>query len=764
MTGPTIRATPMQEALWWVHQRARNKSVYNITWRMSCSRAPDLAALEIAWQAVVDRHDSLRTSLVLNEDVLELVALPELLVGVHRIEVDSEPSAELFELIAEEVHDQPMRLDQAPLARLAAVRIGDQHELLLIVHHVVSDGWGNQLMVSDLSEAYVAACQGRKPCFAEEAPSFLEYAASSPDRGKSLEYWTKTLDGGVATTVAADRHATGNAGSTVRYALSDDAMAGVAELTRTAMATPFVVALAALQIVLARGGAGPEVGVGVIAANRLSRRDLSLVGYTANLCMTTTTVTQQDTLLEVVTRARDAMWDMFVHQTVPYSVVYGALPEAAQRTLGETPPLLLDYLGQIGTGLFLGDIELTLQRSPNRTARTDLVVVMWDAGNGLMTELEYNTGRYDRSTVLGLMEDIDAVLSADVKTPLAGLNLLTRSIAGYVDHRADPVPAGRLPDTPITDQVSGVWQRVLGQPPVGPEEDFFAQGGRSLKVLQLASAIRAETGVDLDLSRWLNEPTPARLIEQIATTVPGGSSTLVVLRDGDGPHLHLLPGAGGGPHNYRALLDALPAHWRVTASQERGQYMSIAEMAEAYHADLDGLPDILGGWSMGGLIAFEIARVAPAPLVLLDPAPPIGYDNEYSWFDSFVAMTSAGLGVQVDVPRAGELNIAVLAAYLKLAGQDVPAALLAERWGIFQRHAKAVAGYLPESGVSAPALLVVAELLDSQVDQWRKLLGPTESMRLDTDHFGVLSAESVRTIATKLCAIPQHEGSAGGVS
>jgi thioesterase domain-containing protein len=178
-------------------------------------------------------------------------------------------------------------------------------------------------------------------------------------------------------------------------------------------------------------------------------------------------------------------------------------------------------------------------------------------------------------------------------------------------------------------------------------------------------------------------------------------------------------------------------------------------MAEAYRADLDGSPDVLCGWSMGGLIAFEIARAAPTPLVLLDPAPPIGYDPTDSRFGAFVAMTNAALGVHMDVPQAGDLNTAVLAAYLKHAGQDVPAAVLAEQWDIYQRHTNAVVDYVPESGVSAPALLVAAELLDVQLDQWRALLGPTETMRLDTDHFGLLSARSTPTIGRRLVSFTE---------
>jgi hypothetical protein len=438
----------MQEALWWVHQRAKNKSVYNITWRMACSHAPDLAALQVAWQAVVERHDALRTALVLGADGLELVTLPELTVDLQRIEVDAEPSEELFRLIAEEIQEQPMQLDQAPLGQLVVVRIGEQHELLLIVHHVASDGWGNQLLLSDLSHAYAAARQGLKPAFEEQAPSFLEYAAKTPDWRKSLEYWTKTLDGAVSATVVADRHTTGDAGATVRYALSDEAVAGLVELSRMTMATPFVATLAALQIVLARGGAGPDVAVGINVANRVTQQEQDLVGYTSNLCVTVATVTEQDTVLDVVTRARNTTWSVLAHQAVPYPVVFGALPEATQRTLEATSPVLLDYLGTIGSGLSLDDIDLTLYKAPNRVARSDIAVVIWEAGKGFMADLEYNVGRYDLSSVLGLIQDVDTVLSAGARTSVTDLDLRTRSTAGHIQHRAAPVAPEQLPETP----------------------------------------------------------------------------------------------------------------------------------------------------------------------------------------------------------------------------------------------------------------------------------------------------------------------------
>src|SRR5215471_2168333 len=105
----TIPATPMQESLWWVLQRARNKSVYNITWRLACDRPIDVDALEVAWQAMVARHEALRTSVVRIQDAVSMVVHPSAPARVQLVEaerLDRVDVERLLCLIAEEAQAQ----------------------------------------------------------------------------------------------------------------------------------------------------------------------------------------------------------------------------------------------------------------------------------------------------------------------------------------------------------------------------------------------------------------------------------------------------------------------------------------------------------------------------------------------------------------------------------------------------------------------------------------------------------------------------------
>lgn len=783
IAGP-VPASAMMEALWWVHHRAKNKSVYNLTWRLSCDQALDPDALAVAWQTVIDRHEATRGTLHQRAGVIELDIADHVDSSPEWVTIDdpgSVPATELVRLIAEEIHSRPFALDQAPLARLVGVTVGDQRELLVIFHHILVDGWGVQLLMADFSTAYVAALKGEKPVFDAEPPSLRDYvieshAARTDGRwDTSVKHWRDVLDGAVTTTVVADHHrytGTGGRGEMVRFALSDEAVDGIAALAKQYFTTPFVIILAALQAALGRGGGGPDVCTGIVSANRMTQDEQALVGYTANLMLSRTKVTGDDTVADIVERVRDDMWSSLAHQGVPFPVVYGGLTEEAQTRLRDAIPVLLNYLGPIGNGVRLGDVNLHLQLAPNKAARTDLGVGILESDGGYLIDCEYNSGRYERETPLRLFHDMDAILAvggADPTVRMSTFDIRTKSGPAYVEHQLTKEDIGgtEMPESAALNQVRQAWTEVLGTEPAGPDEDFFATGGRSLKVVQLMSTIEAETGVSLDVAKWLTEPTPRRAAEQISADDLGTDGTLIELRAGTGPHVHLLQGAGGSVQDYRELAAALPADWRITVSQERSPLTSVPEMAEAFRADIEQ-PDLLVGWSMGGQIAFELAAGYPGvPVAVLDSTPPLGYDPGDDFdelvYQTFAAAMAGSLNATLDGTPARvstgdpELSMCVLAAHLTAAaGQPVSASMLLDRWTTFHRHTKAVTSYVSSRTLDTPALIVGADLADYQLDQWSERFGQPRLLRVQADHYGLLRPPAITEIAEAIRQLQQE--------
>ncbi|GAB3157534.1 hypothetical protein GCM10027290_58740 [Micromonospora sonneratiae] len=779
----TIPATPMQESLWWVHQRARNKSVYNITWRLTGDRAIDPDALGVAWQTLVDRHEALRTSVVRPGDDVQMVVHPSVRAQVRRIEVDDPGAVEvdaLLRLIAEEVQEQETALDGESLARLTVVRVADRQELLLTVHHLVLDGWGMQLVTDELSTAYAAALAGRSPEFAAEPVPFRVYAAEqntqeARDRWRaSVDHWRTTLEGTVATTVAAangGEFLPGAPGRVIRYTFSAEACTAIAKLAARTYATPFAIFQGAMHIVLARGGAGADVAIGAVLANRMSPRDQALVGYTANLCISRANVPDTDRVVDVVTRARDNVWAMLTHQAVPYPVMFAVLSESTRRALTDDSPMGLSHLGPIGTGLRLGDVELTLQPSPNRAARADVSISTWEADDRYYAEIEFNTSRYSQETVELLLSDLDEVLvmcGEDPDRVVGTIDVRSRSAPAYVDHAqaGRPTAAQQLPESAGWQRVTALWSELLGEPPADADADFFGSGGNSLVLIRLASELEAATGVEIDVVDWLAEPTPSRLVAQLggdpaATQAKPAATTLVTLRDGSGPHVHMLHGAGGDPNDFREVAAALPGHWRITASREYEPLASVPAMARRYRDDLDaaGLrPDILCGWSMGGLVAYQMAAEDPKPpaVVLLDSPPPTGYEPgpEEEMFATFAGAFVGSVGGAAGlVPRTvgdPELRTRALAACLAAGGHAVSAGVLGERWRAYARHARMGEAYVGPEHVRVPALVVGADLRDTDMREWAQRLDTSRLLRVDADHYGVLRAGTAAQVAEEI--------------
>ena len=782
-----IPANPPMESLWWIHYRAKNKSVYNITWPLICDAPLDFAALRTAWQAVVDRNDSLRGSLHQRDGSVYMSVADHVDVEPEWIRIEdpgSTPAETLLQLIAEELHERPIALDQAPAGRLTYVTVGDLHELVLTIHHAIMDGWSIQLMMKEFSEAYATAAAGGTPTFDTEPVSLREFmldahAARTDGRwDESLKHWRDHLDGAMTTTLVADRHqytGTGNTGEILRFNFSKEAIDGAAAVAERFYVTPFTVILAALHVVLARGGAGPEVCTGMVAANRMTQQEQELIGYVANLVVARNTITDEHTFAAVVERTRDTMWGMLAHQQVPFSMVFGALTDSAQAMLRDNIPLIMTYYGPIGSGLRLGDVGLRIQRSPNRAARTDLGIGIWDSPDGFLIESEHNSGRYNRETVLRLFHDMDSALAtfgADPDQRVSILDVRTKAGPAVVEHELSSADLGTtvMPESAAIDQVRRAWTDVLGTEPVGPDEDFFATGGRSLKVVQFAAALEAESGVPLDVIRWLADPTPRRAAEQIAGEQDTGEDgTLVEVRPGTGPHLHLIPGAAGSVQDYRDLVAALPEDWHVTVSQERAPLESVPAMARQYLADLDAAgvrPDLLVGWSMGGQVAFEMAATYPGaapPVVVIDSTPPVAYGlpegGEEEWLhDSFAAAMARAFGVTLDGAPARstqgnpELALRVLAARLTIAaGQPVSAAMLMDRWTTYHRHTMAVVSYLANRRLTGPALIVGADLADFQLDEWaEQFTTAPRRIRVAADHYGVLKPPVIGEIAAAI--------------
>ncbi len=235
-----------------------------------------------------------------------------------------------------------------------------------------------------------------------------------------------------------------------------------------------------------------------------------------------------------------------------------------------------------------------------------------------------------------------------VPAHFVALDALPLTASGKLDRRALPSPAPRRPAAPARAPrnereraLVQIWQDELGVAPLGVDDDFFAQGGHSLRAVRALARIEAAIGRPLPLAAFFAHPTVAGLLAALDAPPRGPSPCLVPLRaDGDRAPLALVHAIEGHAFAYRELAQALGPGRPVYALRARGlepgevPEADVDAMAERYLDELRRArprgPYVLGGWSLGGVVAFAMAQKlarageAPPPLVLIDAFAPSG--------------------------------------------------------------------------------------------------------------------------------------------
>ena len=332
-----------QNRLWLLWQLEPQSAAYNIPAGLHLRGELDVVALEATFQALVARHESLRTVFSEEDGQARQRILAQQPFSLHRLDLEGQAPAQVAACREEEAQ-QPFDLGRGPLLRVTLARLDDdEHQLWVTLHHIVADGWSLNILLDEFARLYAAHCQGHAADLAPLPLGYADYGTwqrqwlADGEAERQLHYWKAKLgDALPVLDLCTDQpRASQRDKRAARYNLKvpaklTEALKGLA---REQQASLFMVLLAGWQGVLHRYSGQADIRVGVPNANRPRLETQGLVGFFINSQVLRAQLHGRLPFEQLLAQARQATLEAQANQDLPFEQLLEALPEAREQGL-----------------------------------------------------------------------------------------------------------------------------------------------------------------------------------------------------------------------------------------------------------------------------------------------------------------------------------------------------------------------------------------------------------------------------------------------
>ncbi len=598
-----------------------------------------IAHLEESLRLLVERHETLRTTFQKSGDELRQIIHPAQPVDLPVTGLDSVAEAKREEKLWESIRAEasaPIDLEAGPLMRARLFRLApEEHVLMITTHHIIVDGWSQNVIQQDLWEIYKAVSKSAQPSLPPLSIQYGDYAhwqeewLKSEAASEQIEFWKKQLQPPLPVLEfptdrpAANRPASHAAMQTLL--LPEHLTQSLKVLGRSEGVTPFTVLLTGYAALLCRYANQEEIIIGSPVANRRQETE-PLIGPFAGPITLRLNLAGDPTLKELLIRVRDVTLDALNNADVPLEVL---MDELAVRSVHGRNPLSQCYFFYQLAFLRPRELDqLTVSPLPDFGLGThfELQMGLLERREGVRAQLEYNPDLYDAATIRQVLEDYQKVLEQIRDVPEARIHQL--QVSPRAQRKQAPIPLlfkekdsfPRRPADETERKLEKIWESVLGVAPVGLNQNYFELGGTSILAVRLFGSIAKQFQRKLPLSVLFEAPTIALLARHLRE--PGNDhawSPLVAIQPlGSRPPFFCIHGGGGNVLIYRDLSKHLGSDQPFYGVQAQGldgerPYLKTVEaMAELYVKEIRRVqahgPYYLGGYCMGGTVAYEMAR------------------------------------------------------------------------------------------------------------------------------------------------------------
>ena len=523
--GRKFRLSSGQERLWLLQQIEPENPAYNVAGGLVLSGHLDEAALEASLSRLVDRHETLRTTVVASEDGPWQIVHPKADTQIQRYEIDH--PGDLAAHAAREAA-MPFDLEHELPIRARLLRTGEnEHVLLLTLHHIACDGWSFGVLLREWSELYNAVRARRAPSLPPLPVQYADYAMwqrewmQGQESQRQWSYWREQLAGMEPLVLPADHSPgaqPGYRGGRIKVRIESSLREKLEQLSRQSGTTLFTALLAAFQLLLHRYGGQRDIAVGTPVAGRQSVDIERLIGFFVNTVVLRTNFDGNPRFSELLGRVREIALGAFSHQDVPFEQLVAQLE--TERSAGRSPlfQVMLAYQNIPPEALTLEGLEWKPLDVETGTAKYDLMLGLGNCSDGSIEgALEYALDRFKPQTAermarhwLCLLENVAAEPEKRIgELPLMGEAERTHVLEHWNRTEIDSAPPNDL---------STLWERQVERSPdrIAVEGDQGTLSFRELDRLANGIAHRlVALGVGREVGVGVYAPRGERVIAAI---------------------------------------------------------------------------------------------------------------------------------------------------------------------------------------------------------------------------------------------------------
>ena len=432
-----------QERLWFLDRLDPGQAVYNIPLLLRLRGHLHLVALEASLNEIVGRHEALRTTFqVVDGHPVQIIApASSLSLPVIDLAGVSEPARRTAaQRHTTEQAQRPFDLAQGPLFRAMVLRLSaEEHELLLVMHHSVSDGWSLGVLRQELTAVYTAFRAGQPSPLPALPIQYADYSVWQRQwlHGQEIEkqraYWREQLaDAPPILALPTDRPRPAvqtYRGTTYRVLFPQELIERLHVLRQQTGTTLFMTLLGVFQILLWRYTGQEDVVVGSPIAGRTRTEEEGLIGFFVNSLVLRTDLSGNPSFREVLERVREVCLGAYAHQDLPFEKLVEDLQPV--RSLSHSPLCQVSFNlhnALTAGAISLPELQIEQELIDPQTAMFDLSLLVEERGEGLEVTVEYSTDLFEVATIRRLVGHWQTLLesvTAAPDQPIATLPLLT---------------------------------------------------------------------------------------------------------------------------------------------------------------------------------------------------------------------------------------------------------------------------------------------------------------------------------------------------